>query len=132
MEEKKMNLKIVGILVIVLGVWIGSCDKPTTPMYDEDNPDPNPTYPGLSVVLDSLVPEKGKPKRDTVYIYGKNFSPDSANNVVVFGEKIAEPLYSSENLIKVLPKGKRKDTVDVKVSVKGIMEWSNKLKYVFK
>jgi hypothetical protein len=127
-----MKFKIVGILVIVIGVWLASCDKPTTTMYDEDNPDPNPTDPTLTVVLDSLVPDIGKPKRDTIYIYGKNFSPDSANNVVVFGEKIAEPLFSSENLLKVIAKGKRKDTVDVKISVKGIMEWSNRKKFIFK
>jgi len=126
--------RLTGAFIVILTMWLISCQGPSQPMYDKNHPDPNPINKHLlQPKITLLVPIEGIPTRDTVRIYGEGFSPDSASNLIAFGNIPVPPISVSDTLLMVMtPKGKRHATVDVKVAVKGCVFWSCPAKFTYK
>ncbi len=117
---------IKSLLVIVLAIIAFACNENNLTEYN----DPNPANMNSPVVT-SINPSEAFLK-DTVTIIGSGFNKLSEYNTIFFGNKSGEIISASDTELKVVLPDITGDTVEVRVSVKGAVEWSNKINFAFK
>ncbi len=128
-----MNIKIIrliGALMLALGLVFVSCEGPDQPVYDASNPDPNPTGADPATVT-AVNPAAGF-FAETVKITGTNFNTDPDKNLVNFGNRVAEVTEATATELTVVTPGIIGETVDVRVAVSGSEYWSNMSPFEFK
>jgi hypothetical protein len=128
-----MNIKtirMIGVLILALCLVFVSCEGPDQPVYDADNPDPNPTG-GEAATVSSVEPASDF-FAATVKVKGTGFNTDPDNNVVNFGNRVGTVTEASATELTVILPGIIGETVDTRVAVSGSEFWSNKVDFEFK
>jgi sugar lactone lactonase YvrE len=121
----RFQKKII-FLPFILSFLLIACKEKNLSEYD----DPNPMDKGPAVI-EFITPDLGY-LRDTVLIIGSGFDTKIENNMVRFGSQVGEVLSASENELRVVLPYISDESLDVQVAVKGAVEWSNGLPFIFK
>ncbi len=69
---------------------------------------------------------------DTISIIGTGFSVNPEDNFVAFGKQAAQVISASETEIRVILPKNAGGVVKLKASVKGAVDWSNKIDFTFR
>ncbi len=116
-------MKYVGMLVFLALVLINCTHQEPGSLYKANksyNPDP---------VIDSIVPKTAIAGVSDITIYGKNFSEDNKKNCVYFKSTLIEPISSTPTELYVHVPDVKGDSVLVRVSTIGALNFSNSVYY---
>jgi hypothetical protein len=106
------------------GFLFNACEE--TPLeYNDQNP-ANSDPP----VIQEVLPTKAFLK-DTVIVDGNGFNSNPEHNYVKFGNKSGTIISATENELRVIVPEGSGDTVKVTAAVKGAVDWSNGVDFVF-
>jgi sugar lactone lactonase YvrE len=114
-------------LPLIFAALFSSCDHDGELTSYED---PNPANAGTPVL--NLVNPANGVAGDTIVISGNGFNTNPAYNFVSFGTECGTVISSTNNELKVVLPNIQNKTVQVKVSVKGSVYWSNAADFVFR
>lgn len=122
-------------VIIAALVMLFACEEIVDPVYDENNPDPNPVS-DINPVITEIIPPVGHFK-EIVSIYGTGFANDPGDNIVLFKNiiggivknTIGEIVYASNTLIQVETPDISNDSLNVVVSTTGSVYFSNEYTY---
>jgi hypothetical protein len=131
--EEKMKFKIIwlaGVFLLALGMIFIACEGPDQPVYDSDNPDPNPTGKDPATIT-TISPDTGFFK-ETVTITGSGFDTDPNLTTVAFGQRLGTIESITETEIVVKTPVYIGETVKVRVSIRGSEYWSNEVDFTFR
>lgn len=123
-------IRLIGTFILALGLVFVSCEGPDQPVYDSDNPDPNPTG-GAAATITSVEPAV-EFFSATVKVKGSGFSTDPDNNLVNFGNRVGTVTEATATELTVILPGIIGETVDTRVAISGSEFWSNKVDFEFK
>jgi hypothetical protein len=118
------------ITVILCLIMVVACEIPENPIYDSSNPDPNPPG-GTPAVLTDITPTSAFLK-EVVTITGSGFRADPDENIVQFGTGVGKILNVTATQLTVELPALSGDTVKCRVAVRGAIDWSNELDFIFK
>ena len=124
MIARYLFIAIVACLLLVL-----ACENPDNPTFGPDHPNPNPGGTPAAI-LTNVEPDSQFAGLEVI-ITGSGFSTEPSDNLVGFGNKVAEVTAATATQLNVIaPPGG--GNVDIKVAVKGAEEWSNLLPFKFR
>ncbi len=123
--KRKLNFKIVGnifIWAVILGsiIFLINCSEDVTPsLYDQVGASPPPP------VISNMSPAQGLAGVTVITITGSNFSPVLEDNFVYFKDIPANVLEASETQLIVTAPNLVRDSIEVKVAVHKVEDFSN-------
>ena len=122
-----MKARYKYITMVLCLIMVVACETPENPVYDSSNPDPNP--PGTpAATVTGVIPAAALPGK-TVSVMGSGFNTNPSANLVSFGPNAATVTSATTTQLDVtvpLASG----AVDVKVGVRGSVNWSNEVPFV--